>query len=570
MSTRREGAEETRTPLSPELERVRQAVEQSSAPLDDLGRARIHAKLDAALDRLETKARAPGRRDFARWPWVAAGVAAALLLAGLVGLLLRRGASPVRRDAVPAVAQGNDAQRARGLRPYLWAGSAASWAVGEPRPLSASDRLVVPAGGLVRARLEGRGWVTLVGPGTLALRRPEGATLELELSAGLLLLEVTRRPAERVRVVGGGLRAEVVGTRFAVDLRGRAAAVAVARGAVQVTSARERTLLRAGERVSRGTPGPRPLDAELAALLAEHGRAGPPPTEELGTLALTGTPADGRVRVGGVVLGPSPLVAELPAGTAELSVEADGHAATALTVELERGRVTRLGYALTRLAQRDGGGAADAEPRRQTGQRARGRTAMERRGTADGGASGRLDAATRETPPRGAVDAAPPRPSAAALYAQGEAALRRGDRARGEALLASVVKDFPEHRLAAAALLELARLARERGQSASARRYLGELLARRDAVLWRESAHLQLCRLEVEARRRPEAERCLTDFRGRYPRSPHDEDALLALARLAEARGGCPAARPWFEEYLRRYPTGRFAAEVARRLGGCR
>src|SRR5262249_3352745 len=143
--------------------------------------------------------------------------------------------------------------------------------------------------------------------------------------------------------------------------------------------------------------------------------------------------------------------------------------------------------------------------------------------------------------------------SADDVYAEAEAAMRRGDDARARVLLDLVARQFAADPLVDSALYDLARLAVRAREPARARAPVEERIARaRDPAL-RGPPHYLQCRLAFDERRERVAAACLAAFRRDFPSSPHDAEALALLASLTQAAGDCARARPLLDEYLRRY-----------------
>ena len=98
------------------------------------------------------------------------------------------------------------------------------------------DRMEVPAGGRVRARL-GRADLTVVGPAEMEVTRAATSDMTLRLSSGTLVGDYDGRSGGRLRVETPRLVATIVGTRFAVEATPEHARVSVAHGRVAVRDA---------------------------------------------------------------------------------------------------------------------------------------------------------------------------------------------------------------------------------------------------------------------------------------------------------------------------------------------
>src|SRR6185436_10772441 len=187
---------------------------------DDLQLARLGAALDTALQSAALqRARAPepaARRARRGAIGVAvAAVAIAVLVAG-----------PWRHRAPPA-----GAARPVGT-PLAIATESDARALAAPAPRA----MVVPAGVRQRGRIGERVRFTLVGPGEVSAFAVGGGT-EIDLARGRLLVDYDGHGGEILRVRSPGAVTTVVGTLFAVEARGRASRVAVARGSVAVEGA---------------------------------------------------------------------------------------------------------------------------------------------------------------------------------------------------------------------------------------------------------------------------------------------------------------------------------------------
>jgi ferric-dicitrate binding protein FerR (iron transport regulator) len=222
---------------------------------DDLQLARLGAALDVALQEAtdaKTPAKTPEPKPVRRrGRWVGGiALAAAAAAAFTIGLGSRRTPAPrapERARTALSIARDGDV------------------ALAAPRPLA------VPAGKRVQGRIGERVRFTLVGPGEFSAFAVVGGT-ELELARGRLLLEYDGNGGEDIlRVRSPGAVTTVVGTLFAVEARGQASRVAVARGAVTVESISAGVRrIAAGRSWRTEVLDTEPLSSELAADLAVH------------------------------------------------------------------------------------------------------------------------------------------------------------------------------------------------------------------------------------------------------------------------------------------------------------
>ena len=227
---------------------------------DDLQLARLGAALDTALQSAALqRARAPepaARRARRGAIGVAvAAVAIAVLVAG-----------PWRHRAPPA-----GTARPVGT-PLAIAYESDARALAAPAPRA----MVVPAGVRQRGRIGERVRFTLVGPGEVSAFAVGGGT-EIDLARGRLLVDYDGHGGEILRVRSPGAVTTVVGTLFAVEARGRASRVAVARGSVAVEGAGARTKqIAAGRSWLTEAAETEPIASDLAVDLAAQDAAASP------------------------------------------------------------------------------------------------------------------------------------------------------------------------------------------------------------------------------------------------------------------------------------------------------
>ena len=516
------------------LDELSGAIDRLPQELDELGRARIEARVMAALE-------APARAR--RWPWVLgpALVAAAAALVVVLG-------SPAPGPVSP------------GLTPRVLAGFAAPPELVEAMLAQPLERVEVPAGGRAELQL-GHVLLALEGPGAL-VRVPDAVgTTRVRLERGRVLVDVEHHEGTHVVVEAGAIEVEVVGTRFLVE-REPVERVAVARGRVRV---RERSStgeaagrvvaeLGAGQAWARER-GSHALDEPsargLSALRAER-------VAKVGVVEVVGAPGLAVRLYGGAALGSTPLWAALPPGRVALEVlDAAGAVIAAPIADVREGVATQVQIVVAEptharpspasdLAVPALGGRATVAP--SPGVRVSSPPAV-RTSTREGGA-GSIDAET--------------------YYRRAEVAMKRGDGDAARAELSALVAHFPSDVLVSSARYELARLSAEAGDGGAARHHLTSLLQQpvHDAAII-ELARALVCDLDTDEARTDAAIACWTTLRTDYPRSPHDRRALVELARLTEARGGCVEARPWLELLVGLYPRDEAGRAASERLLRC-
>ncbi len=174
----------------------------------------------------------------------------------------------------------------------------------------------------------------------LTIERGSAEEQVLSLRAGTLIAELEGAAGRRFVVQTPGGAVTVKGTIFATAVRDGRVEVRVGRGAVLVTNdAGAKRLVRASRAVSVQDgieehaldPARWGVDAARLSVVASWG--GPGPCE----LEVASEPSSAEVRVGGVLLGVSPLSARLPCGAHELTVSHDGFEEERRTLELASG-----------------------------------------------------------------------------------------------------------------------------------------------------------------------------------------------------------------------------------------
>jgi TolA-binding protein len=511
------------------------ALAAGEAPLDDLARARIASGLSQAFAAQEARQ----VRRSARGAWALGAIAVTVAALFVVYLRLREGVLPPPETV---------------LKPYVAAGAALSGTavalVGQP-----IGQLDLPAGTLVRATLRDRARLTVLGPAHLKVRPAAKGRVVLELSAGRLVGDYDHKAGGVLEIDTPQAVAEVVGTRFVLEVAERTR-VGVASGVVKVRASGTETDVDEGKEWS--PKGLVPLSEELAEVMAEHARAGLPPSEPSGLALVDGVPAGAEVRSASGVLGTAPLAAALSAGSQRLTVSAAKFASSTVEVSAQTGQLSAMRYQLSPVTVPPTEASSPPTTPARRAETPRTRSAEER--------SPKEPDATTTAERAPANDVVPaPAPSAESIYTLAEQAMRAGDHPLARTRLQEVVRRFPDDPLADAALYELARIS----PPSQARAWLDQLLGRDRTPSLREPARFLRCRLDVDDRVSG-ADRCLTRFRREFPDSPHDAEALALLAGMSEAKGDCRAALPLLEEYLRRYPNGPFAAQARGRIARCR
>jgi TolA-binding protein len=481
------------------LEEIVEGVRAIDDRLDEVARARIAASLAHRLD-----ARAVERA---------------------------RRATPGRRFAVTS---------ARWLVPAACAALGAWLAVGRgsgagvPATAGSLDRMEVPAGARVRARV-GHADLTLMGPARMEVARTATSDLTLRLTAGTLVGDYDGRSGGRLRIETPRLVATIVGTRFVVEATADHARLSVAHGRVAVRDATTpegapETFVNAGQSWEVGRPAPVattgattgatlvPIPETVARLLAADGsepatpEPGASPGQRLAGAATATLPEDRRP-ARSAPLRARELEPELPMpAAAESGAVAAGAAGAPQS--------PASGLAAQPLSDRSRQAAAGVQP--------------------------------PPLPPPSQPPAQPIPP--AELYRRAETAMSRRDDATARRWLEEIVERYPRDPEAESARFELARDALAAHEPIRAGRWVDELIADgRDRSLV-ESARFLKCRLAREGGEAGEARACLERFRTEHPGSARDEEALAALIALAEARGSCDEVRLLVAEHRRLYP----------------
>lgn len=525
------------------LDELSGAIDRLPQALDDVGRARIEARVLAALE-------APARAR--RWPWLLgpALVAAAAVLVVVLG-------SPVPGPS------------SLGLTPRVLAGFAAPPELVRAMLAEPLERVEVPAGGRAELQL-GHVLLALEGPGALVRVPDAEGTTRVRLERGRVMVDVEHDEGRHVVVEAGAIAVEVVGTRFLVE-REPDERVAVARGHVRVRerlstgeAATARDVVAAGRIVAElgagqawtRERGSHALDEGsargLSALRAEH-------PSNVGLIEVVGAPGLSVRLYGGATLGSTPLWAALTPGRVALEVlDAGGALFAAPIADVREGVATQVQIV---VAHPPASARPESTPAASPARVREGQLLV---APPPGvGAPAGVRTSTHEHLSE--------RPTAEEYYRRAELAMKRGASGTARAELSALVEQFPGDILVSSARYELARLSAEAGDRHAARLHLASLLEQpgRDVAIT-ELARVLACVLDTDEGRADVAIACWTTLRADYPRSPHDRRALVELARLGEARGGCVEARPWLELLVGLYPrdeAGRAASERLLRCG---
>ncbi|MCC6994469.1 MAG: tetratricopeptide repeat protein [Deltaproteobacteria bacterium] len=552
---------------------VRDTLQRSETPLDDVTRARVSGRLAALLDaeadaegaglRVRGRRRASGGRGGGRWLWPALVGTAAIAAAAAAWVARERGAgSPTVSARAGGPTAGPSAPLASGqpvvasgvLTPYYLAGDGAALVDLLGRPQIA---LAVPPNVRMRVAVGDRARVTLIGPARLAVEQVTGQHIRLALTTGTLLGDYDHSAGGSLEIRSPGALTTIVGTLFAVEASGGGSRVSVAHGRVSVL-AHGRSSEVGQQRTLEPDGAAAELARSVASALAEHEASPPAPRGEWGTIALSGAPALPGVAVflGERQLGEAPLWALAPVGDATVEVRAPGRAAVALRTTVRARQASTLAFALPDSSATGApGSSTSATTAPPTASASPAPAAASASGAGAAGANGDGSSSRSDEDP------------AETTYARAEAAMRDGDLVAARATLLELIRRFPRDPLAAAARYDLARLAFRAGDHSEATRQLDALGSARPSATLAEMASYLRCRVALQAGHSADATRCLSSFRSDHPSSPHDAEALALLAELA--RADCTRARPLLVEYLERYPGGPFASEAIRREARC-
>jgi TolA-binding protein len=497
---------------------VRDAVLAENDRLDDLTRTRVWARLTDTIDAVAARRASKGGR-WVRLAWPLGLAAAAVALLVVLHQSQWSRTTPVKEVAtLPAD---------RVLTPYLvkTADEAERTELGK-----ALDRLELPARTTVRAHLAQLAELMLVGPLDLKVASAKQGLVEVELARGTLVGDYDGARGGKLRVRSGEVTVEIVGTLFAVEANAGTTRVSVAHGKVRVERPGEVVVLVGGQSWSTSSKNVEPL-ARPASLLFEQA-------------------ARGRVDQANAADPRGPALAEVQA---RLGAEAPLREATA-------SRVRRpLAANLDRRAPEEQPDLASSAPEPQ----------------ASSWTTPPAAPAVPSVPPaapRAELAPAPISPPAApvtasSLYRQAEAALQRGEVARGQQLLSDLVLRFPDDPTADAARFELALNYQKAGKRDQALALADELVRGGREGPFVEPARFLRCRLDVE--RAEKASACLQRFAEDYPRSPHHAQALQMLIEIEVTAGHCAQAADLAKRYLALHPHGAFAAQAEKVRSDC-
>jgi hypothetical protein len=553
------------------LAQTRSDVQAGSPPLDDVRRARMLARLTPALDELATRlaqpAAPPGKRV---WILAAAGVlvvAAGLLARGSLGP-----AGPTAPAERVAEAPSRPQPRAEArihLQPFRISGAGSSESSAQLLG-SQFDRLVVPAGTTVRARLGRHARVTLIGPAHVELTAARADVIEVRLDHGTLVADYDHGAGGRLRVRSPDGLTEVIGTLFSVDVvRGRSQ-VTVAHGRVSVAGQSGTPhILTPGQSWTIGAPGIEPVTAPVRELLEAHAReattaapipetpsppALPPPAPAV--LPPPGQTTDRQLKLASAT-SPRPGAAPSAAHQRPLRTPLPSHAPK-LAVTAPRPMVDLPAPSPPLVAPPAVVSPSVAAP------------AVVPPPVAAPALVPPPVVAPAAAPPAVAPGApAPPALQGEALYRAAEADMRRRDWRSAQGRLLQLIAAGKHDPLEDVARYELAQLALRSGDRGLAQRQIDDLLASDREPALRAPALFLRCELQSEARNVAAARACWEQFRQQHPRSAHQAAALGWLIRLSTPQESCGAGRAWVDEYLRRFPAGSDAALALARQAGC-
>jgi TolA-binding protein len=559
------------------ISQTRDQLRAATPPLDDVRRARMHAQMSPALDELAARSAAadaaPARIAIAvtsalRQLWrgrgraLLIGGAAMAVTAGLFVIiqpgLHQRAALRQARAPGPIAPPAKVAAVSPAVAAAAAAGAAAAAALAshdadptfarlEPFRVTTQgvrkstvqinarastqnlllgghfDRLDVPAGTTVRARLGRQARVSLIGPAHLEVTSSDANAIEVWLDHGQLVADYDHAAGGRLRVRSPDGVTDVIGTLFSVDVDHGHSRVAVARGRVWVEGAAGSTqILAAGQSWDIGKPAVQPLAHPARVLLEAHARE-VALASGAGTNTRAGITASTARAPIAALAAASPPAPHSPPLTAPVAPEA----------------TTLPGLTPPPVVAPAPTTAPPVMP---------------------------APVAPVATTP---VPVAPPPTTPAGLYRAAEADMRRRDWRSAQQRLAQVVATGSHDPIEDVARYELAQLALRQGDRAQAQRHIEDLLASDREPALREPARYLSCEMKAEAGDILAARACFAAFRQQQPGSAHDRAALGWLVRLAGPGEICGSARTWIDEYLRRYPTGPEAAIAADRKGRC-
>jgi hypothetical protein len=488
--------------------------------LDDIKRARIWLQLE---DKLADEIAVPRRR---RWPL--ATLAGAALAAAVVAIVVR-----MPRDR-------------------------------------ADHTLAVPAGTTVTSQIGPHTRAALVGPAQLELVGTPSDAATIRIRSGTFLADFTGGPGRSLRIETHAAVVEVVGTLFAVEVRGTITCTSVAHGRVRVTTDAAVRYVAAGERFCTSDAAVQPIDASIKDALVRH---------EAVITATANAPAANAPAANAPASHPA---ASIPSNPAANPATANPAAANAPTANATASNPPTA-YAPNRAAAKSAA-SKSATSKSATSKSAASKPAASNPEThvaspstpassdaastpkpAVSNASTTSNAASTSTampsppPPTTAAPTPPPAPRATAdeLYRRAEQALAARDPKTADRVLATLVAEYPSSPLVDQAHYDRARIAYQQRAWNAARGHLDRLAGISDTRL-AEPGHYLRCRIAVEAK--SDAAACFIQYRTRFPRAPHDLEALGVIAQHTYAQGGCARAAAVVGELARAHPRTTLAA----------
>ena len=169
-----------------------------------------------------------------------------------------------------------DAAPARGSRRGIAIGGAAAAAVAAMALVALWPHrdelhtLTVPVDTIVASRLGPYTSASIVGPAELELLASADGTTAVHLHRGTLLAEFEGGAGRALRIETGGAVIEVVGTLFAVEVRGSTTCTSVLHGRVRVTTTAGAVYVATGQRHCTGD-SLQPITEDMRTALIQHG-----------------------------------------------------------------------------------------------------------------------------------------------------------------------------------------------------------------------------------------------------------------------------------------------------------
>jgi hypothetical protein len=545
------------------IDETRAVVEATTPPLDDLRRARLLAHLTPALDDVATKFAAQAamtRRPAtmrvlshlfpflsnrhsklaARFTVMAAGLVVIAALVMLAGRRDKPGGDP--RIAVGPYSIPSPRARIAPFRIDGEGSSATAALLG-----GHFDRLAVPIGNTVRARLGGEATISVVGPARMTVVAGGPGLTEVKLDEGTLVADYDHRAGGQLRIVSPDGVTNVVGTLFSVAVKNGRSRVAVARGRVVVAatdtnSAGAAQVLTSGQSWEIGARTAGHVNNETRHLLEDHERVGRPDDNttpqqadetERDDLPVVSPPA---VVVPPVVMSPAPTRSHTPVRDGR-----PNHRSAMAPQPAPPAPVGAAPLASPPPLEPQPPLAPPPQP------------ALPVTGSPPPAAP----------PPATLPAASPPMATNSEVqYRAAEADMRRRDWASAEARLLQILATAAHDPIEDVARYELAQLALRRGDRATAGRLLEDLLTSAREPALREPAGFLRCEVQAEAGHSVAARTCFEAFRRRHSSTTYDRAALGWLIRLLPADAPCAEVRSTIDEYRGRYPHGPEAASA--------